>query len=299
MSSILNLVDTIAETERDMNEVSAGGGYTPPEAGHCPARLVGYVEVGVHPQAAYQGKAKPDAAVAYAIFELLGTKHPPREFDGKKYPVLLPQKMRVSDQEKSTMAKMFKAMNWEQKAKHFSQLLMKPFMVTVIHNEWEDKQGKKQIQATLVDEDNVPQVRAPFRTNFDDMGNELGKVDLSNKIEPALSEPKLFVWAASPEILGQLWDSIYIPGEKTEKYDPNRWQALIKKAKNLKGSAIGDFLEAKGVTIDIPANQSADSILQGDPIDTAPKDVPASGTAADAKAAKEKAEADALAALGM
>lgn len=297
---ILNIANDIAETAPDLNETTSGGDYQPPAKGPCALRYVGYVEIGKQKRAPYLGKPKDPTLQAIHVFEVSGENYPPIVLeDGTKIPVRVEAKTNISSSEKGTHSRLFKAMNWDGKATHFSQLLGKAFLGNISHYEWKDgdKSGTK---AQVIDGDQNISVRAPIFT--DPIAGTTS--DLSSRIPPPLSDLRLFVWNAKPEIIGKLWDSIYIPSKPGATYDANKFQSLIRKALNLKGSPIADFLAQRGESIDIPDGPSAEALL-GAPETSAPSvaqsDTPAPEvvSTSDVDQSQTDAQNAALASLGL
>ena len=76
MTSLIEQARAAAAKLADQTEDKGGSfEYEPPAAGPCIARFISYVEIGNHPQKAFQGQAKPPAPEAIIQFELLGKKH--------------------------------------------------------------------------------------------------------------------------------------------------------------------------------------------------------------------------------
>ena len=143
----------------DMNKTQSGGGsggYEPPAAGPCRLRLVGYIEQGKHTS---YDKQKD---MVLLRFEVSGPKHPPREFNGKKEPLVLNASMAISLHEKATFRKLFARMNYDGAATHMAQLLGKPFLGIISHNT--DKNGK--VWANLKDEGGFS-IKPPFAADFE------------------------------------------------------------------------------------------------------------------------------------
>lgn len=241
-------VAAAAATSKDMNvaQTSGGGDYSPPEKGTCGLRLVGYIELGKH-DGEYQGKPKVVEEVKL-IFELSGPKWEPKVLDnGDKVPHRITVNLTKSLSEKATFYKLFKAMNYEGKARIFAELLGNDYIGTIYHYEGQARaDGSKPIYATFKDPNTkVLTIRAPFVEDL-----ETGETKRRN-VPPALTEERCFLWDYATK---EMWDSIYIDGEYEEKKDKdgkvtapakskNVFQDRIKEAKNFAGSPIAIALE--------------------------------------------------------
>lgn len=254
--NILDFANEHVETAPDLNEAKAGGGgdYTPPVEGACFLRLVGYVEVGAQKQKPYQGKPKPDHPFAWLIFELSGKNYPPKEINGEKVPHRITVKLPIKQDEKATYYKWFKAMNWNQKFKHFSQMLGQPFMGTVSHWKFTPQGADKEVViAQLASKEAGISVRAPIHTQSNPVDGTTTTTDLTPHIPAAISQLRLFVWNAPLDKIGMLWDNIHIPKVEGQEYDPNVFQKAIVGASNFAGSNIAAYLQSAGITLDVGA----------------------------------------------
>lgn len=261
--SILDIANQIAETGPDLNEAKSGGGgaRTVAAEGTAQARLIGYVEVGRRKRKTEHGE-KDDPA-CYLEFELHGPKYPPIEVGEGESKRTIYQTIRqridnVSQNEKATYFKLFAKMNWDQKAKHFSQLLGKAFRVQISH--WVPDAAKPDEKVAQIAKDGI---LVPY---YDDP--ETGEKKVINP--PAPKNPlRLFVWASAPEHIGPLWESIFIDGsytvgegDKQKTVSRNFWQDTIRKATNFEGSAIQAFLAAKGESFLPPAQDKPAGLEQ-------------------------------------
>lgn len=263
--SKLNAVaNAIAATSANANEAKKGGGggdYTPPAAGLVRLRFVAYVEVGQHFSKGNPAKRIPDKNVdmAWLVFECSGPKHEPKVLeDGTKIPQRITVKLNKSLNEKAHYYKLFKKMNIDGQATHFSQLLGQPYLGTIRHDVWKDRDGKERVTAYLDDQDRVYTVRAPRIEREDPDTGDTTIVPV--KVAEPISDLRLFVWNADDSMIGDLWQSIYIAKTGDGDYDPNVFQNKIKEAVNFEGSAIQKFLAARGEVADIPAATKADDL---------------------------------------
>ena len=118
-----SIADEVAAVQADANVAKAGGGsYTPPPKGLARLRFIGYIELGKHVKK-ITGKPDKTEDQAWLIFELSGKGYEPKVLDdGTKIPFSITVKLNKSLNEKATYYKLFKRMNYEQKATHFIQL---------------------------------------------------------------------------------------------------------------------------------------------------------------------------------
>lgn len=269
---VLSLVGAAAATLVDQTVATKGGGegYTPPAAGLCPARLVAYMELGDHERSVGAGKPKVTKPQVKLTFELLGPKHPPKVVDGVSYPVLITEEFNASPgygplNEKAGLYKLFKKMNYDGAAKHISQLLGKPFLVNVMHTVKNKDTPEQKVYAGLRDESGYL-VSPPQQTIMDPMTGE-ATIQAIN-VPPATAPLRLFLWNAAPDIIGKMWDTLFIDGEYPERKDDkgavtapakskNILQQQIKDAKNFKDSPIFQYLQTGGQTLNLGAAGNA------------------------------------------
>jgi len=241
LNAIQAAIAADAEVSADMNHSVKGGGgdYTPPAEGTCGLRFVGYIELGKH-EGSFQGKPKVSDEVKL-IFELFGPKWEPKEFDGVKVPQRITVNLNKSLNEKAGFFKLFKAMNYEGKAKTMAQLLGQAFIGKVFHKKFKFADGKDGVSAQLRDPNTGAfTIGAPFVEDLD-----TGEVRRRDVPEP-LTELRCFLWNVASQAM---WDSIFIDGEYEAKTDDegnvtkaaktkNVFQARIKEAINFEGSPI-------------------------------------------------------------
>lgn len=256
-SNILAIAAAAAATAADQSVTTTGGGgeYTPPAKGVAMLRFVAYVEVGNQPQRPYQGKPKPDAPMVHLVFELHGKNYPIEVSEsGEKIPKRITIKTRVSQNEKSLLPKLFRAMNYKGNATHFAQLLGSAYLGTVTHYvaPARGEPGAAGYRpeftiAELVSRESGVSIRAPFITNSDPLTGETSTTDLESQVPPAVSSLKLFIWNHSPEHSQAMWDSLYIKTPDNFERSLNVFQDAIKAASNFPGSPIAEYLNAGGV----------------------------------------------------
>lgn len=254
-----SIADDVASAQADANVAKAGGGsYTPPPKGLAKLRFIGYIEMGKHTKKV-QGKPDKIEDQAWLIFELSGKNYEPKELDdGTKIPMRITVKLNHSLNEKATYYKLFKRMNYEQKATHFIQLLGQAYLGNVGHFEIPGKDGAAPtVIANFRDDAGNLTIRPPRLETLDEETGEA--VTRVVPVPAAIGEQRCLVWNSKPEWLGKMWDSIYIPdGEAKEGEDEkeqrsrNVYQNTIKAALNFEGSPIHEYLTSKGVDLGIP-----------------------------------------------
>lgn len=253
MSNILAMAAAAAATAPNMNEAQQGGGgdYTPPAEGIARARLVGYVETGIHEKNVGAGKPPVQKPQVKLIFELSGPNHQPKVLeDGTKLPHRITVDENYSLNEKANFYKLFRRMNWKGAATHMSQLLGEAFLVTIKHKVTGEG-DKKRTYANIRDEAGYT-VQPP--RYVDPLSNQTVEVP----VDPPISALRLFVWNAPTELLKPMWDSLFIDGEYPANGDrparsKNVLQEEIKAALNFKQSPIWEVLQTGGVELSLGA----------------------------------------------
>lgn len=284
---VLALAAAAAATATDQTQATKGGGegYTPPAAGLCPARLVAYMEMGVHERSVGAGKPKVSKEQVKLTFELSGPKHPPKVIDGVSYPVLITEEFNASKgygplNEKAGLYKVFKRMNYAGTAKHMSQLLGQAFLVNVIHTK-KGEGAEAKTYAGLRDEGGY-QISPPQQTDA------LTGTVTTIPVEPPKAPLRLFLWNAAPEIIGKMWDTLFIDGEYPQRTDDkgvvtapakskNVLQQQIKDALNFKDSPIFQYLQTGGQVLNLGASGNAAPAAATTPSAPAPSDDPLAG----------------------
>jgi hypothetical protein len=236
---------------------TGGGDYKPLAAGPCRLRFVGYIELG-KVTGSYQGKPKVKNRV-WLLFEVSGPKHPPREFDGVKYPNIITCKENLSLSDKANFFKLFTRMNYAGKAQHMAQLLGEAYKGEIFHREWKGEGGAVRVEAELRNKDGYsiqpPRVEDPETGDY---------VQLT--VAPALAPTRCLIWDYADK---DQWASIYIDGEYAAKTDKdgkviapakskNIYQAAAMQAENFEGSVLQQMLIANGASLDIPDVDNAE-----------------------------------------
>lgn len=244
------IANDVASKQADANVAKAGGGeYTPPPKGLARLRFVGYIELGKHSKKV-PGKADKIEDVAWLIFELHGKGYEPKVLeDGTKIPARITVKLNKSLNEKATYYKLFKRMNYEQKATSFIQLLGSAYLGNVGHFEIPAKEagGKPTIIANFRDDAGQLTIRPP---RIEAMDEETGDVVVKPvPVAAPISDQRCFIWEGKPEWYDRMWPSIFVDNEEK---DGGYYQKLIKSALNFEGSPIEAYLKSKGVDLGIP-----------------------------------------------
>jgi len=244
-----------AAAQTNMAEAQKGGGdYQPPAAGLVRLRFVGYIELGKHDKE-FKGvvSQKP---FAQFLFEASGPKHPPREFDGVKTPIMFSERMVKSQSEKAAFFKLFRRMAAGTSAKHFAELLGREYIATVVHNTVGEGADAK-TYANLKDADGVWTIREPFIDNVDPETGEATRTQI--KVDEPTVPLRCFLWDYADK---DQWDSLFIDGEWEAKTDDkgkvtqearskNVYQNAIRSAHDFVGSPWQQVLAAGGEA-DIP-----------------------------------------------
>lgn len=249
MTTLLEQVKAAAAKLADQTEDKGGNfEYEPPAAGPCIARFVSYVEIGNHPQKAFQGQAKPPAPEAIIQFELLGKKHA-KEIETQDetgqtvkrivYPVIT-ERVAIKSGPRASFYKLLSAMDYGRGNTHMAFMLGEAFILTIIHNEVE-KDGKKRVYANIKDDSGNWKVSAPVRVNEEGETEPL-------KAPAATVAERLLLWDA-PSI--EQWNSIHIPGtykrkegDKEVEVSKNWLQNAVKSALNWEGSPVQNLVIA-------------------------------------------------------
>ena len=189
-----SIANEVAAVQADANVAKAGGGnYTPPPKGLARLRFIGYIELGKHVKKV-NGKPDKNEDQAWLIFELGGKGYEPKVLDdGTKIPFRITVKLNKSLNEKATYYKLFKRMNYEQKATNFIQLLGQPFLGNVGHFEIPAKEagGQPTIIANFRDDAGNLTIRPP---RIEAMDEETGDVVVKPiPVAAAVSEQRCLV----------------------------------------------------------------------------------------------------------
>lgn len=177
------------EREGSQNDVEAGGGnktFALAPAGKQKARLVGYIETGMHPN--NMDSTKPDREEFRLRFALFGKDC--QEEDGT--PITIDTfDMPKSKFERAGAVKLFQKMCPKKDADHFIGLLNRVFWLEVIHKEGKaDAQGKKKVYANIKKDS----ISVAVKDILDDEDNIIGQQPVACAEAPA-SMFQIFEWA--------------------------------------------------------------------------------------------------------
>jgi hypothetical protein len=189
-----------------------------------------------------------------------------------KIPQRITVKLHKSTNEKAGYYKLFKAMNYDGKAKIMAQLLGKEFLGTVFHKPWKSDPSK--VNAQLKDPvSGAFSVRPPFVEDAET--GETRRV----QVDAPITELRCFLWnqASLP-----MWASLHIPGQydavmndggtvKFPARSKNVFQERIMAALNWEGSPMQGLLAAGG-DLEVEADKPGKSPAA--PSDSAPTTPP-------------------------
>jgi len=201
-----------------------------PREGVALLRLVDYIETGRHE--AKNPMHKPSLKVLLT-FEL---SHPDHmiEFDGKKVPAKMTVRVNKTYSDKGKYMPLFKALNRALGGgfQHIAQMIGKPMLGHVYHNEWE---GKK---FANLDIDGSWSFAEPL------MKDPIAGTSTPIPVPELSGAPKVFLWEAdglTDAQVSEMWDSIYIDGTRTN--DKN-----VEVSKNWVQETIMENIEWEGST---------------------------------------------------
>lgn len=206
------------ERTGSQNDVETGGSgktFALAPAGKQKARLVGYIETGIHPN--NMDATKPDRAEFRLRFALFGKDC--QEEDGT--PITIDTfDMPISKFERAGAVKLFQKMCPKKDADHFIGLLDRIFWLEVIHKEGKpDAQGNKKTFANIKKDS----IAVAVKDILDDDDNIIGQQPVACAAAPE-SMFQIFEWAVPSK------DDF----DKLKAWD----KAKIRKAVNFPGSAL-------------------------------------------------------------
>ncbi|QMP18275.1 hypothetical protein phiV141_18 [Vibrio phage phiV141] len=248
MLAAFQAIGDAAALEEDHSAIISG---KPPAAGLAWLRVKGYIEIGTH-----QGKNTTYAPkpICLVIVELNTPQHM-KTFDGVSEPTEMTIRVSKTHSQNSKFPKFFKALARAlgnhpvtgQPITHLSQAIGMGCLAEVYHNKVEDK-----VYANL-DLEGAWSFKPS--TYPDPATGQMMSVD----IPPLQGEPLLFLMDnhevnKNPEMVKQMWDSIYIDGVRTSKdaagnektTSLNYFQELIAKGLNWVTSETKRILDAQG-----------------------------------------------------
>lgn len=253
--SIEELAALAASTEDQTESGPEGFTRELPPAGPTVARFIEYVELGVHAQKAYKGKAKPDVDQVRLVFELNSPKHVKEiEVDGGKRTVANLMILTLTKKlgEKASFKKLFNAMVYgREKIIHMAQMLGEGFIINIEHNTVGEGDEKK-TYANMYSEGKGWLIQAPRHVD------PLTEVITNIPVPAAINAKRIFLFANPNK---PTWDSLFIDGTRTVKdaagketeVSKNWLQEKIKSAKNFEGSPLNLMLG----NVKTPSNDEA------------------------------------------
>ncbi len=230
-----------------------------PAAGAALMRFIGYIETGRHEP---KNPAHKPSLNAMLVYELSTPKHL-IEMDGKKVPQKFTLRLPKGSTAKSKYKKVFNMMN---KAcggghTHFFQMLGKPLMGEIFHNDNGKEGAEKQTYANL-DDNGAYSFKAPVQVDpLTDTKTPIPVAELHGTLQG-------FTWeneSISDEDYVAMWESLHIEGTREDKdgksVSKNWIQETIQKNMEWEGSTLQalteehisiDDLETGAVTADQP-----------------------------------------------
>lgn len=210
--------EALAKSNVDLTSPGKGGSDVLLPEGYSVARLVEYIEFGMH-RKEFNGQLKAPALEFQLGFALYGESY----MNGDKPRMIRTYRTGLSNNEKSVAYNMFKLMNYNKSARHFAQLLGESILVKIIHQK--AKAGGK------------------LYAKLDPMGF-LPPIDpVTRKAYPCPDAPedmyRLFLWNNPTK---ESWDSLYIDGIDDNGESKNYLQEYCLKAVDFKGSPLYNLL---------------------------------------------------------
>lgn len=204
-----------------------------PAAGAALMRFVGYIETGRH---APKNPAHKPALKTMLIFELSTPKHL-IEMDGVKVPQKFTLRLNKGMTGKSGYKKVFNMMNKAMGGghTHFFQMLGKPLLGEIFHNDNGKEGAEKQTYANL-DDNGAFSFKAPQQVDpLTDQVTPIPVTEVHGELQGFLWENE----SISDEEYVAMWDSLYIEGtrEKDGKQVSKNWlQEVIMENMEWEGS---------------------------------------------------------------
>ena len=171
--------------------------------------------------------------------------------EDKKIPHRITVKLNKSLNEKATYYKLFKRMNYEQKATSFIQLLGAAFLGNVGHFEIPAKRklvaNPRSSLTSATTQARSPSAR-PHRC--DGRGNRGRGGRKPVPVAAPISDQRCFIWEGKPRWYDKMWPSIFVDNDEEGR---RLLPELIKSALNFEGLAYQAYLKAKALTLASPA----------------------------------------------
>lgn len=220
-----NKLGAAVAVEQDLTVEHSGFVRELPRAGITLCRLRDYIELGRHEP--NNPTYKPSLKVILT-FELLHPDHM-IEMGGVKRPATIAVRVNKTFSDKGKYMPLFKLMNraCNNRFNHFAQMIGQPFLAEVTHSEYKGKQYAN------LDIDGVYTFKAPQQ--IDALSGTVTQIPV-----PELDgTPKCFLWevASLPkEDVQEMWDSLFIDGQRDDGTSKNWIQDNIKSAIDWDGS---------------------------------------------------------------
>lgn len=225
-TEIDKIVRQIKRIGPDMTKPLYPQDHQPPLPGIARARLVAYLEMGLHEEE-FEGK-KRDREKVDLIFELSGPNYPARITDEWLIPIRITVQETLSLEPRSNFFKLFANMNYLGNATHMIELLGMPYLVEVFHVRSRDD---TQVFATLKGSLKSFPGGYGYKITSPEYPDPLTELMATVKVDPAITDLKAFVWKLASKAM---WDSIYIPGEYAERKDDKTGEVISKsRSKNV------------------------------------------------------------------
>jgi len=162
LAAIQALAAQARETETNMTETTKGGGKARLlPAGHSLGHIVGLIQYGNHPQS-YQGTAKAPAPELTLLFALYDEGY--CNEDGTPYVVEL-YPFAESTNEKANAVKLFKKLNWDNRATTWIDLIGKPIMVEI--EQYKGGKDKKELKSGIKKDGFLPPIDLRTKKLYD------------------------------------------------------------------------------------------------------------------------------------
>lgn len=237
-----------------------------PKAGVAFFVLRDYIELGRHASSNPQHKPSHKAVL---VFELNHPKHMIELEGGKKEPQTFMIRVGKGSTAKSGYRKLFMAMNaaYDNQFNHFIQMIGKPFLGEIFHNE--AGEGDKKQTFANADLNGAWSFKAPFQVDA------ITEAKVALAIDPMKGNPKVFLWepqGIEDDQIKAMWDSIFIEGtrdvedkatKEIKQVSKNWIQEEVKKNLEWDGSTtqalVEEFVELSAPSDVLPAD--ADSEL--------------------------------------
>ena len=267
MLNLHDIQNEIENIELEDQSVSTGGNFPARRIpmGLHPARLVRYIELGDHPQKAYQGVDKDDAPMVALTFEFLGKKTVTEATEEKpEYAMQKTIVIKKSSHEKATYRKLFDKMRagdttitnmlqmvgvgkWLMKVEWTqNNKVLKAADVEAAEAKSKAEPDNKELKIwDSIRNDTGYMITAPYVDKFDEETGETATVAVP--VREPISGLAAFIWETPNP---KFWASIHIEGSytktvngKEEEVSKNRWQNMCIEATNYNGSALQTMLD--------------------------------------------------------